>query len=265
MQSVRLDRFLSNAGVGTRTEVKKMIRAGVISINGRAAGKPEEKIDPLADTVTVSGRPVSGKKPQWIMLHKPAGVITATKDAVQNTVVDLLPEEMKGLFPVGRLDKDTEGLLLLTDEGETAHGLLSPRHHVEKTYEALVEGEIGETQIQGFAEGIEIGDPKKTAPSELEIIRSGLFRDLISKEDPLALRCGALSIDIPQSVCVSHVRVTVTEGRYHQIKRMFAAVGSSVLYLKRTAMGGLFLDPELSPGEYRALALEEIELLKRGT
>ena len=263
MQSVRLDRFLANAGEGTRTEVKKMIRLGMICVNGRPAGRPEEKIIPSEDTVTVNGKPVTGRKPVWIMLYKPAGVITATKDNSQSTVLDLMPEEAKGLFPVGRLDKDTEGLLLLTDEGETAHDLLSPRHHVNKIYEALVEGLITEKEITCFAEGIGIGDAKKTAPSGLEIIKCGFFEELMNEQDPLAQRFGQLSAMPPENTVVSHVRVIVSEGRYHQIKRMFTAVGSTVLYLKRIGMGRLFLDPMLRPGEYRALTPEETDLLMR--
>lgn len=234
---IRLDKFLADMNIGTRSQVKQMIRKKQITVNGVTALRPEQKVDCGKDTVAVSGKTISYEKYRYLLLHKPAGYVTATTDKKEKTVLDLLPEPMrKNLFPVGRLDKDTEGLLLLTDDGELAHRLLSPAHHVDKTYYADIEGEIKEEDRIAFANGLDIGDEKLTMPAELEIVSASAEQ--------------------------SAVLVTIQEGRYHQIKRMFQARGKKVLYLKRLSMGPLVLEDSLSRGMYRKLTEEEREALQ---
>lgn len=232
---LRLDKFLADVGIGTRTQVKQMIRKGQIQVNGTVIKKPEYKIDAQKDRVAASGEELSYQKYCYFMLHKPAGCVCATEDRKEKTVLSLIPEEYrKDLFPVGRLDKDTEGLLLLTNDGDLAHRLLAPKKHVDKTYYAKIEGQVTEQDVEAFREGIDIGDDKLTMPAVLEILHSS---DL------------------------SEIQVTIQEGRFHQIKRMFEAVGKKVLYLKRLTMGPLHLDPLLGPGEIRPLTEEEVKAL----
>lgn len=232
---LRLDKFLADVGIGTRTQVKQMIRKGQIQVNGTVIKKPEYKIDAQKDRVAASGEELSYQKYRYFMLHKPAGCVCATEDRKEKTVLSLVPEEdRKDLFPVGRLDKDTEGLLLLTNDGDLAHRLLAPKKHVDKTYYAKIEGQVTEQDVEAFREGIDIGDDKLTMPAVLEILHSS---DL------------------------SEIQVTIQEGRFHQIKRMFEAVGKKVLYLKRLTMGPLHLDPLLGPGEIRPLTEEEVKAL----
>jgi 16S rRNA pseudouridine516 synthase len=236
MEKMRLDKLLANAGVGTRSEVKQMIRKGRIVINGQVVKKPETKADPDSDEILADGKVVSYQKYVYYMLHKPAGCVTATKDNFQKTVLDLLdvPEKEK-LFPVGRLDKDTEGLLLLTNDGALAHELLSPAKHIKKTYLATVKGTLLPEHMEAFRKGLDIGDEKITLPAELEILSSGE---------------------------TSQAKVTIREGRFHQVKRMFAAVGCEVTYLKRLSMGSLTLDEKLEKGAFRPLTSTEIEALE---
>lgn len=232
---LRLDKFLADVGIGTRTQVKQMIRKGQIQVNGTVIKKPEYKIDAQKDRVAASGEELSYQKYRYFMLHKPAGCVCATEDRKEKTVLSLVPEEYrKDLFPVGRLDKDTEGLLLLTNDGDLAHRLLAPKKHVDKTYYAKIEGQVTEQDVEAFREGIDIGDDRLTMPAVLEILHSS---DL------------------------SEIQVTIQEGRFHQIKRMFEAVGKKVLYLKRLTMGPLHLDPLLGPGEIRPLTEEEVKAL----
>lgn len=232
---LRLDKFLADVGIGTRTQVKQMIRKGQIQVNGTVIKKPEYKIDAQKDRVAASGEELSYQKYRYFMLHKPAGCVCATEDRKEKTVLSLVPEEYrKDLFPVGRLDKDTEGLLLLTNDGDLAHRLLAPKKHVDKTYYAKIEGQVTEQDVEAFREGIDIGDDKLTMPAVLEILHSS---DL------------------------SEIQVTIQEGKFHQIKRMFEAVGKKVLYLKRLTMGPLHLDPLLGPGEIRPLTEEEVKAL----
>lgn len=232
---LRLDKYLADLGAGTRTQVKQMIRKGQIAVNGEIVKKPEQKVDIRKDRVEVQGKTVSYQKYRYFLLHKPAGYISATEDRKEQTVLSLLPEELrKDLFPVGRLDKDTEGLLLLTNDGELAHRLLSPKKHVDKTYFARVCGKVTREDAQAFRDGVDIGDEKKTLPARLEILESG--------EE-------------------SQIRLTVCEGRYHQVKRMFEARDKRVVYLKRLSMGPLVLEEELLPGDFRELRTEELEAL----
>ena len=239
---MRLDKYLCETGFGTRSQVKDLLKKGQVMVNGEVVKKPELKINETTDQILCQGEKASYQKNIYLMLHKPAGVVSATEDNREKTVLDLVsPEDRKnGLFPVGRLDKDTEGLLLLTDDGELAHRLLSPKKHVDKTYYAKIDGQVTEEHVKQFREGLDIGDEKKTLPAVLTILLSGP---------------------------VSEIEVTIHEGRFHQIKRMFEAVGCKVTYLKRLSMGSLVLDETLPPEEYRPLTEAELEGLtkQRGT
>lgn len=233
MSLIRLDKYLANAGAGTRTEVKNKIRKGLVTVNGEVVKKPETKLDADRDAVCVGEKPLDYQKYEYYMFHKPAGCVTATQDNLHQTVMDFISSGKKEeLFPVGRLDKDTEGLLLITNDGALAHELLSPRKHVDKTYYAKVEGIVSETDRQAFLQGVDIGEEKPTLPAELEILKSAE---------------------------ISEVCLTIREGRFHQVKRMFEAVDKQVMYLKRLSMGAISLDEHLEKGEYRPLTREEIE------
>ncbi len=233
---LRLDKFLADCGFGTRKEVKELLRKKQVYVNDRLVVQPDYKVNPETDKVTAQGKQAGYEQYAYYMMNKPQGVVSATKDEKEKTVIQLIKEQKRrDLFPVGRLDKDTEGLLLITNDGKLANNLLAPGKHVEKTYYAEIDGKVTEREIRMFFSGLDIGDEKKTAPAELKI--------LISDER-------------------SKVEICITEGRYHQIKRMFEAVGMQVLYLKRLSMGSLSLDPELKPGNYRKLTGLEIALLK---
>ncbi|MCD7824427.1 MAG: rRNA pseudouridine synthase [Clostridiaceae bacterium] len=232
--------------MGTRSEVKKLIRQGRVLFNETPADRPERKVTEN-DRVFVDGKQVVWEQYEYFMLNKPAGVVSATKDAKDRTVVDLIKcPHSRELFPVGRLDKDTEGLSLLTNDGALAHRLLSPGKHVEKTYFVRVTGVLTEQDILFFQNGIDIGDSTLTKPAVLSRIEKGQ-------------RAAATG----ETVC-TELFITITEGRYHQIKRMFAAVGKKVLYLKRVSIGGLQLDQGLKPGEYRRLTEQEKADLCKG-
>ena len=231
----RLDKLLAGTGKWSRLEVKALVRQGLVRVDGRLAASAEDKLDPAAAIITVAGETISLCRFTYVMLHKPAGVLTATEDRKQPTVLDLLPPELRriGLAPVGRLDKDTEGLLLLTNDGELAHRLLSPKYHVEKRYFARVDGELSAADAEAFARGMTLGDGLECLPAGLEVL--------------------------PDRVCI----VTLREGKFHQVKRMLAARGAPVLYLKRLSMGPLTLDDSLAAGAYRLLRAEEISALYR--
>ncbi|NUK30568.1 rRNA pseudouridine synthase [Parageobacillus sp. VR-IP] len=235
---LRIDKMLANMGYGTRKEVKKLLKSGVVKIDGVVVKDPQTQVNPTEQVVTVRGEEVEYKEFIYLMMNKPPGVISATEDMIEETVVDLLEEEDRVFspFPVGRLDKDTEGLLLLTNDGQLAHQLLSPKKHVPKTYFAVIDGEVTAEDVAAFRRGVVLDDGYKTKPAELVILKSG-FR--------------------------SDVEVTITEGKFHQIKRMFRAVGKRVVYLKRIQMGPLILDPSLDVGQYRELTDEEVEMLKQ--
>lgn len=235
---IRLDKYLADMGCGTRQEVKKLIRRGQVSVDGAVVKKPETKVEQTVQEVCLNGEKVGYESFEYYMLNKPAGVISATEDRSSQTVVDLIKEKKrKDLFPVGRLDKDTEGLLLITNDGELAHRLLSPKKHVDKCYFARVSGKVTEDDVRSFENGVNIGSleqPEITMPGKLEIITSDE---------------------------ISQIRLTIQEGKFHQVKRMFQAVGKEVIYLKRLRMGTLVLDENLSIGEYRPLTKEELEKL----
>lgn len=235
---IRLDKYLADMGCGTRQEVKKLIRSGQVSVDGAVVKKPDTKVEQTVQEVCLNGEKVGYESFEYYMLNKPAGVISATEDRSCQTVVDLIKEKKrKDLFPVGRLDKDTEGLLLITNDGELAHRLLSPKKHVDKCYFARVSGKVTEDDVRSFENGVNIGSleqPEITMPGKLEIITSDE---------------------------ISQIHLTIQEGKFHQVKRMFQAVGKEVIYLKRLRMGTLVLDKNLSIGEYRPLTKEELEKL----
>ena len=232
----RLDKVLAGTGRWSRREVKDLVRQGRVRIDGVTARTAEEKLDPDAAAISVDGQPVETERFTYVMLHKPAGVLSATEDSRQSTVLDLLPPELRkrGLSPVGRLDKDTEGLLLLTNEGGLAHELLSPKKHVDKEYYVRVAGCLSAADSAAFAEGLHLDDGLICQPAELRILTSG--------EE-------------------SEARVILREGKFHQIKRMLAYLGKPVLYLERVRMGNLLLDPVLERGAYRLLTKEEWQAL----
>lgn len=234
---MRLDKYLADCGAGTRSEIKKLIRAGAVQVAGMAKIKPETQINPETAEVCLMGQPVVYRQFIYLLLNKPAGCISATWDPKHTTVLDLVPEEYLHFepFPVGRLDVDTEGLCLLTNDGQLAHRLLSPNRHVPKTYEATIAGQVTQADIDAFCEGVTLDDGYKTKPATLTILSAGE---------------------------VSQIRLTITEGKFHQVKRMFEAVGKKVTYLKRVAMNRLVLDPDLALGEIRELLPEELALLE---
>lgn len=236
--AMRLDKYLSNMGVGTRSEAKKAIQYGKVSVNGVTIKKIDYKVDEQSDEVRAYNKVIGYAKHITIMLNKPAGVITATEDKVHKTVFDLITHKRKkDLTPVGRLDKDTEGLLILTSDGQMSHRLLSPKKHVDKVYFAKISGMISQKNIKEFAEGITLEDGYKTMPAVLNIVT-------VTEE-------------------TSEIEVTIREGKYHQVKRMFEAVGTQVIYLKRIKMGGLSLDVHLKPGCFKELDAEDIARLEQ--
>lgn len=234
--AMRLDKYLTELRLGTRSEVKKIIKTKQIMVNGVPALKPEQKIDELSDVVTYKGNKLEYEQFEYYLFHKPYGCVSATEDLIHQTVMDYLTDTVRDdLFPVGRLDIDTEGLLLITNDGALAHDLLSPAKHIPKTYFARIEGNVTEEDVNHFKEGVDIGEDKLTKPAELEILSQGEQSEIL---------------------------LTITEGKFHQVKRMFHAVGKEVTYLKRISMGPLTLPDDLEPGAYRKLTKEELELLK---
>lgn len=234
---IRLDKYLADMGVGTRSEVKRYIQKGLVTVGDAVVKKPETKIDTDTDTVSCMGTIVGYAETEYYMLNKPAGVVSATSDSKDKTVLDLIDSKMrKDLFPVGRLDKDTEGLLLITNDGALSHQLLSPKKHVDKVYYARIDGTVTEEDVKQFAEGIDIGEKAITKPGDLHILKSAE---------------------------ISEIELTIREGKFHQVKRMFEAVDKPVLYLKRIRMGSLVLDENLELGDYRALTEAELGELKK--
>ena len=236
MSEERLDRVLASTGRWSRREAKQLVREGRVLVDGLPAPSAEGKLDPERTSIRVDGEDIGYRRVTWLMMNKPAGVLSATEDGRGSTVLDLLPPDLRriGLFPVGRLDRDTVGLLLLTDDGALAHRLLSPRHHVDKRYFVRVEGRLTEEDGLAFRRGMTLSDGLVCLPAELEILRTGE---------------------------TSEALVTLREGKFHQIKRMLAQQGKPVLFLRREEMGGLPLDPSLGPGEYRFLSANELEKL----
>ncbi|WP_035172432.1 pseudouridine synthase [Caldanaerobius polysaccharolyticus] len=233
----RLDKILANSGVGTRKEVKALIRRGSVVVNGAIVKNPGQHVDPYKDEILIDGIRVDYREYVYLMHNKKMGYITATEDTREMTVMDLLPDEYRHfkVFPVGRLDKDSEGLLLVTNDGDLAHRLLSPGKKVEKKYYVRVAGGLSESDVERFKEGIKLDDGYVTLPANLEILSQG---------------------------DVSEAYVSIVEGKFHQVKRMFLAVGKRVRYLKRVAMGPLVLDENLKPGHFRELTDKELLELK---
>lgn len=233
---MRLDKLLANSGYGSRKDVKQLIKNKLVKVNETIVKKAEMQINPETDQITCKGEIVQYEQFKYLMLYKPKGVISATVDEEHRTVIDLLDkkDQIADLFPVGRLDKDTVGLLLLTNDGKLAHNLLSPKKHVDKKYFAKVKGIVTEMDRHTFAKGVNIGD-YITKPASLNIL---------------------------SSADISEVEVIISEGKFHQVKRMFEAVDKKVIYLKRLAMGPLVLDEKLPIGKYRELSIEELQLLK---
>lgn len=235
MKAERLDKLLAATGRWSRKDAKALLKAGRVRVDGAAPGGPEMKVPPEA-MITVDGHPIRREETLCLMLHKPAGVVSSTEDPRDKTVLELLPEHLRrqGLFPVGRLDKETEGLLLLTNDGQLGHMLTSPARHVEKLYYAETDGDLTPADAEAFRAGIELKDGTLCRPAELEIL------------DP-----------------PNHVLVTLREGKYHQVRRMLASRGCPVTYLKRLREGPLELDRGLPPGAWRRLTEEEIQTLKQ--
>ena len=237
-EKILFDKYLEEMGLGTRSQIKEAARKGRIRVNGVTEKGAEKKIDPDSDTVLFDGQEITYVRMEYYLLNKPQGVVSATEDTLHKTVLDLIDgKRKKELFPVGRLDIDTEGLLLITNDGDLAHRLLSPRHHVDKVYYAVVDGELPEDAPQQFKKGITLKDGMVTMPAGLEIKEAGKG--------------------------TAQVLVTIQEGKFHQVKRMFQAMGCRVTYLKRLSMGPLRLDEGLRPGEYRPLTEEEVQALKQ--
>ncbi|AXH99501.1 rRNA pseudouridine synthase [Sporosarcina sp. PTS2304] len=233
---MRLDKLLSNTGYGSRKEVRQLLKKGMIRVNGTVVKDPAQHVDSESDAISLLGEEVIYREFIYLMMHKPPGVLSATEDTRDRTVVDLLRNEERHFepFPVGRLDKDTEGLLLLTNDGKLAHNLLSPKKEVPKTYFAKVAGHVTQEDAEAFAGGVILDDGYETKPGMLTILHSDE---------------------------ISEIELTITEGKFHQVKRMFEAVGKKVIYLKRVTMGPLVLDEELPMGEYRELTVEELQML----
>jgi len=234
----RIDKILANLGYGTRKEVKEIIKSGAVEVDGAIIRDTGFLVETETQKIKVSGKELLYRQYIYIMMNKPQGVISATEDKREDTVVELLKDEYRAFnpAPVGRLDKDTEGLLLLTNDGQLAHKLLSPKKHVSKTYFAHIEGRVGEEDVLAFHQGVILEDDYKTLPAQLKVLVQGE---------------------------ISQVEIIIYEGKYHQIKRMFEAVEKKVVYLKRIAMGDLKLDESLQLGEYREITVEELELLTK--
>jgi 16S rRNA pseudouridine516 synthase len=237
-----LDKILAHSGFGTRSEIKLLVKRGEVTVNGNVVKDSGLQVNPIGDLIEVNCKVLHYQTNVYLMLNKPQGVISATEDSRERTVLDLLSDHYKhlDLFPVGRLDKDTEGLLLLTNDGKLAHNLLSPKKHVAKTYYAEVTGLVNEADQILFSRGITLDDGYITMPAKLVILSQG---------DPLLRK-------------ESKIELTIMEGKFHQVKRMFLAADKKVTFLKRISMGRLKLDEYLSPGEYRELTEEELQLLK---
>ena len=270
MKMDRLDKYLANRGLGTRREVKEAIKGGRVIINDAICKDPQTKISE-EDRVSFDGKEVDSNAFEYYMLHKAAGCVTATKDNLHPTVMDHISSpRKKDLFPVGRLDIDTEGLLLITNDGALAHRLLSPAHHVTKEYVAIVQGQVTEREIHMFAEGLDIGDDTITLPAQMDMGEhvNKYLTDICFPDDLAYLHDLEGSERMKNTEAqddhefISCVTVCIQEGRFHQIKRMFRSVGMKVLYLKRISMGSLTLDENLPKGEYRSLTLKEIKRLQ---
>lgn len=237
---MRIDKLLAHSGLGTRKEVKKLLKTKIVAVNEEVVTNPKTHVDPEVDSITVGGEEIVYQEFVYFMLNKPQGVISATEDMMHETVLDLLElqDSLQEPHPVGRLDIDTEGLLILTNDGQLTHQLLSPKRKVDKVYFAEVAGIMTEEDVTAFSEGVTLEDDYEALPAELKIIEAD------------------------EDAETSVVEITVHEGKFHQVKRMVQSVGKEVTYLKRLSMGPLGLDPTLELGSYRELTKDEIDLLK---
>lgn len=232
-KNLRLDKFLCEMNIGTRSQVKKLVKQGAVSVNGCIADKVDIAIDERRDEVSFQGKRLHFEAFHYYMLNKPKDTVSATTDLNAVTVLELLPKEFrKGIFPVGRLDKDTEGLLLLTDDGALAHDLLSPKKHVDKVYEVVLECALSQDEIERLEKGVDIGEKSNTLPAKVKVIDN------------------------------RKILLTIHEGKFHQVKRMLHAVGNGVRELKRLSFGSLWLDENLLSGAYRKLTPQEVEQLQ---
>ncbi len=298
-ETYRIDRYLTEMGFGSRRQIKEAAKSGRIQVDGEVETRTERRIDPSVRQVCFDGKPVRYVKMEYYMLNKPQGVVSATEDRIHRTVTDLIDgRKRKDLFPVGRLDIDTEGLLIITNDGDLAHRLLSPKRHVDKRYYAVVRGRLPEDARRRFEEGIVLEDGTRTMPARLEILRAERGRGIVSapevetslsapeEEIPLPAPGAEMPLLTPEAEiplpapdmetqlsapvvetspapdAETRVILTIREGKFHQIKRMFAVLGCRVVRLKRISMGSLRLDPALRPGEYRPLTEDELEKLK---
>ena len=236
-KKMRVDKLLSNVGVASRAELKKYCKQGLISVNGKVINNPGVQVDSESDDIRFNGEKIVYREFVYIMLNKPDGYISATFDKYDPIVLDLIDQSYLVFepFPVGRLDKDTEGLLVLTNDGQLAHRVLSPKKHVPKTYYAKIQGKVTEEDILAFEKGVILDDGYETMPSQLKILKSDNM---------------------------SEIELTIHEGKFHQVKRLFESVGKKVVYLKRLSMGKLKLDESLGLGEYRELTEEEVKLIE---
>jgi 16S rRNA pseudouridine516 synthase len=236
-QRQRLDKVLSNFGFGSRTEIKSAVKNGLVAIDGKIAKDSGVYVDPVENVIEMNGIKLNYRKYIYLMMNKPKGVISATTDNKQKTVFDILPEKYKcfDLFPAGRLDIDTEGLVLMTNDGQLSHEILSPKKHVAKQYFAHILGVVNDSDIEAFSKGVTLDDGYETLPAKLEVIKSDE---------------------------ISEIKLSIVEGKFHQVKRMFEAVDKKVIYLKRLSMGRLNLDETLGLGECKELGEDDIELLK---
>ena len=241
---MRLDKFLADQNIGTRKQIKEYLKNGRCKVGGVVVTKPDHHIDENSDEVIFDGKVLSYSKFHYYLLNKPAGVVSSTRDGKNRTVIDIVREEnVKGLSPCGRLDIDTEGLLLLTDDGELIHRLLSPKKHVDKTYEVHLKKPLSDKDISALEKGIDIGDKKDNGEADITLPSRVFVRDDDAEGNPV-------------------IELVIHEGRFHQVKRMLEAVGNEVVYLKRLSMGSLTLDDSLEPGRYRPLTDEEVQKLK---
>lgn len=239
MALIRADKYLADMGVGTRSEVKEYIKKGRVTVNDTVMKTADMKLDSGTDIVCFDGVPVSYVEYEYYMLNKPAGVVSATEDKRDATVLDLITAKTRrDLFPVGRLDKDTQGLLLITNDGELAHELLSPKKHVDKLYYARIDGVVTQSHVEAFRAGLSVDETFRAMPANLTIL------------------------SVNETKRTSEIELTVREGKFHQVKRMFEACNMRVTFLKRLRMGALALDRALKPGEYRMLTKDEIQRLK---
>lgn len=259
---VRLDKYLADSGFGTRSQVKNIIKTGNVIVNGQPEKDSGRRVDTDQDEVICNGKRIGYNEYEYYLLYKPEGIITASRDKTEKTVVDLIKsKKRRDLFPVGRLDRDTEGLLLITNDGKLSHELLAPGKHVDKTYLALIEGDMLDDTTERFAEGVDIGDEDLTKPAKLVVY------DSVDKagDERLVQKFGELRKTINEETKeegdykLTAIQITITEGRYHQIKRMFESIGCRVVYLKRIAMGRLTIPSDLALGEY--IEIEKVDIM----